>query len=224
MTSAAILWTGGKDCVLALHQAMQEKIPVHHLITFAPAKNADFLAHPLPIMQLQSEAIGIPHKIVEIQEPFKESYEQAIKTLKDELGIDLLISGDIDEVNNFPSWIKERSEVVGMDIYTPLWKIDRKELINRIPEEDFRVIFSLVRKPWFTSSWVGDLINLPKIDQLVMFRELKGIDICGEQGEYHTLVLDGPFFNKTLVIKESNIVAKPDFYYLNIEEIILRDK
>ncbi|AFD06326.1 Dph6-related ATP pyrophosphatase [Solitalea canadensis] len=224
MTSAAILWTGGKDCVLALHQALKENIPVHYLITFAPSKNADFLAHPLPILKLQSEALGIPHKIVEINEPFKEGYEDAIQNLKNDLGIELLISGDIDEVNNFPSWIKERSEAVGMEVYTPLWQIDRMELINRIPNEDFRVIFSLVRKPWFTSSWVGDRINPSKIDQLSMFRELKGIDICGEQGEYHTLVLDGPIFNKTMVIQESHIEAKSDFYYLQIDEITLRDK
>ncbi|MNS43971.1 ATP-binding region [compost metagenome] len=161
---------------------------------------------------------------MEINEPFKEGYEAAIQNLKNDLGIELLISGDIDEVNNFPSWIKERSEAVGMEVYTPLWQIDRMELINRIPNEDFRVIFSLVRKPWFTSSWVGDRINPSKIDQLSMFRELKGIDICGEQGEYHTLVLDGPIFNKTMVIQESHIEAKSDFYYLQIDEITLRDK
>ncbi|UKJ09155.1 diphthine--ammonia ligase [Solitalea lacus] len=221
--SAAVLWTGGKDCVLALHQAYKEQIKIDYLITFAP-HNADFLAHPISVLQLQSEAVGIPHKVIQIDEPFKEEYEKAIRLLKEVDGIDLLISGDIDEVNSYPNWIKERSAASKMNVYTPLWQRDRKELLEELTKNSFKVIFSLVRRPWFTQSWVGDLISPSKIDQLSMFKELKGIDLAGEQGEYHTLVLDAPLFKKTLVIKKSHIENKEDMCYLKIEEIILKDK
>ncbi|MCO4291695.1 hypothetical protein NF867_02315 [Solitalea sp. MAHUQ-68] len=221
-SSAAVLWTGGKDCVLALHFAKKEELSINLLITFAP-KNADFLAHPIKVLKLQAEAIGIPHRIIEINEPYKESYENAIAHLKDE-GIDLLISGDIDEVNSYPNWIKERSAVSGMGVYAPLWQLDRKDLLNELVNRNFKVIFSLVRKPWFTRSWVGDLITSAKIDQLSMFKELKGIDLSGEQGEYHTLVLDCPAFAKAIVIDKSSIEEKDDMYYLRLEEITLKDK
>ncbi|POY37583.1 hypothetical protein C3K47_07435 [Solitalea longa] len=221
-SSAAVLWTGGKDCVLALLHAKNEGIVINQLITFAP-KDADFLAHPIKVLKLQSEALNLPHRIMEISEPYKEGYENAIAQLKTE-GIDLLISGDIDEVNSFPNWIKERSNASGMEVYAPLWQRDRKELLNQFVANNFKVIFSLVRKPWFTRSWVGDLITSAKIDQLSMFKELKGIDLSGEQGEYHTLVLDCQAFKKALIIQKSSIEQKDDMYYLRIDEIGLKEK
>src|SRR2546428_985234 len=178
---SAVLWTGGKDCALAMHEAMQQGYEIVKLVTFAP-KEADFRAHPLPVLKAQSESIELPHQIIEVQEPFKESYERGIAQLKAE-GIETLISGDIDFVDNQPNWIRERSLAIGMQVLTPLWHRDRIELLNLITEYDFRIILSCVKKPWFTKTWLGDELNEDKIEQLIFLNTLNDVDIYGENDD-----------------------------------------
>ncbi|SMO49501.1 Dph6-related ATP pyrophosphatase [Solitalea koreensis] len=216
---SAVLWTGGKDCALAMHEAMQLGYEIVKLVTFAP-KEANFRAHPLPVLIAQSESLEIPLQIINIQEPYAVSYEQEIARLKAE-GIETLITGDIDFVANQPNWIRERSLAVGIEVLTPLWHRDRQELLNLITEHDFRIILSCVKKPWFTKSWLGDELTADKIEQLTFLNTLNGVDICGENGEYHTLALDGPMFKKRIYIKW-NPVQEDNLFYLDITNIELK--
>src|SRR5688500_18360768 len=98
---AGMLWTGGKDSMLALHEAREKGYDVKGLITCTP-ENPSFLAHPLEIMRLQSEALGLPHLAVVIREPYDEGYAQALRGLKEWKGIDTVITGDIATVNGLP--------------------------------------------------------------------------------------------------------------------------
>ena len=81
-----------------------------------------------------------------------------------------------------------------------LWGCDRFELLNRLLSCKFRAIFSCVKKPWFTDEWLGKELNKDSLDKLGMINAKTGLDISGEQGEYHTLVLDGPPFRKSISI------------------------
>ena len=72
-TNAAVLWTGGKDSALALHEARQAGCRVRGLVTFAPPE-PDFLAHPIAFMKLQAAALALPHWLWPVHEPFHESY------------------------------------------------------------------------------------------------------------------------------------------------------
>ena len=87
MRSAAMLWTGGKDSSLALFEAAQSGYSVSCLVTFAPPV-ADFLAHPLPFIKLQAEALALPHHVLAIDEPFADAYEAQLRKLRDEMNID----------------------------------------------------------------------------------------------------------------------------------------
>src|SRR5512143_1795281 len=114
---SAVLWTGGKDSAMALYEAGRMGYAICCLVTFAPA-GARFLAHPLTMMKMQSEALTLPHRVFTVVEPFEDGYEAALRQLKDELGIDRVVTGDITEVEGRPNWIRERSRPVGMNVHT----------------------------------------------------------------------------------------------------------
>ncbi|MFY0629475.1 MAG: diphthine--ammonia ligase [Flavobacteriaceae bacterium] len=207
--NAAVLWTGGKDCALAFYKAQLEGYSITHLVTFTP-ENPNFVAHSLLLMEEQVESIGLPHIKVLVKNPMKESYEDGIARLKNQYDIETLITGDIDEIENHGNWIEERSQKSGMHVHNPLWKKNRKELLNELIHLNFNVIFTLVKKPFFNTNWVGRKIDLEVIRKL----EKLEVDLCGENGEYHTMVLNAPFFQKEISTQSFQVKEEDQYYYL----------
>jgi uncharacterized protein (TIGR00290 family) len=216
MQNAAMLWTGGKDSALALFEASQSGYNVRCLVTFAPPQ-PDFLAHPLAFMKLQAEALGLPHSVLQVREPFEEGYETHLRQLRNE-GIDAVITGDIAEVGGSPNWIRERSRPVGMEVHTPLWGRDRQDLLEQLLSHRFEVMFSCVKKRWLTESWVGRRLDEAAIAELRNVRTRTGLDLCGEEGEYHTLVSDGPQFKQAVRAHSYSIRATDSLAYMEIHQ------
>jgi uncharacterized protein (TIGR00290 family) len=219
----ALLWTGGKDSALALYESQLAGYDVVKLITFAPV-GGKFLAHPLGFMAYQAEALGLPHTVIEIKEPFKKSYEDAIRALKEKENIEVLITGDIAEVDGLPNWIRECSQAASMDVSTPLWNLDRTTIANRLVSSGFEVIFSCVKKPWFTVDWVGKPLNADTFERLQKMHCETGLDLCGEQGEYHTLVLEGPPFKKRIQVMSYSAIQQDSLMTIDIRGVELCDK
>lgn len=221
--NAGVLWTGGKDSSLALYEAKLLGYEIASLVTFVPDK-PEFLAHPLNFMKYQADALGLPHHTIAVNEPFKASYERAIHSLREEHQTEVLISGDIAEVDGHPNWIKECSKNTGVDVLTPLWQWDRLEILHRLLLYRFRVLFSCVKKPWFTDEWLGMELNMHSLERLCKMNATTGLDICGEQGEYHTLVVDGPPFNKSIEIGGYCKRSKGPVMYIELQELSVKDK
>jgi len=217
MKSAAMLWTGGKDSSLALFEASRSGYEVRSLVTFAPPE-PDFLAHPLAFMKLQAEALGLPHRVLPVREPFEDGYETHLRAMRNEMGIDAVITGDIAEVNGSPNWIRERSRPVGMEVHTPLWGRDRQLLLEQLLGHRFTVRFSCVKKRWLTESWVGRVLNEPAIAELQTIRERTGLDLCGEEGEYHTLVTDGPLFSRAIQVQSYSVRETESLAFMEIHQ------
>ncbi|MBI4436040.1 MAG: diphthine--ammonia ligase [Candidatus Omnitrophica bacterium] len=216
----ALLWTGGKDSTLALYEAKALGWEVAALVTFIPPA-AEFLAHPLCVMKFQAEALGFPHYTFEVHEPFQAGYEEALHALKTKHGITQCITGDIAEVDGQPNWIRECSRSSGVHVWTPLWGRERRELLEKLLAHKFQIIFSCVKKPWFTMEWLGKTLDLNALEALEVLREKTGLDICGEEGEYHTLVLDGPLFRKRIRIDQYSKETKDSLMYLKIQKLSL---
>ena len=221
--NAAVLWTGGKDSALALHEARQSGFQVRCLVTFAPPE-PDFLAHPISVMKLQAEALGLPHRLQPVHAPFAESYEAGLRWLRETLRIDTVITGDIAEVGGAPNWIRERSRPVGMQVFTPLWGRDRLTLLQQLLAARFQVIFSCIKTRWLTPDWVGRRLDEPAIGELRALREQNGLDLCGEEGEYHTLVTDAPDFQRRVHIGTAGVGERAGLAYWKMDAIELRAK
>lgn len=222
-SNAAVLWTGGKDSVLALHEARRGGCRVRCLVTFAPPE-PDFLAHPVAIMKLQAEALGLPHFLWPVQPPFAESYGAGLRWLKEAMHIDTVITGDIAEVGGSQNWIRERSRPAGMNVLTPLWGRDRLALLRQLLAAGFRVIFSCVKTRWLAAGWAGRELNDQTIAELRALREQNGLDLCGEEGEYHTLVTDAPDFKQHVQLGAFQVCEREALAYLKIDQAELKAK
>jgi len=217
---AAALWTGGKDCNLALYEAKAAGYNITSLVTFVMGEGK-FKAHPIEIMKLQAEALSLPYFLIPVGEPYKESYEKANKELKEQQGIDTLITGDIAEVHGNSNWITDRSKPAGVNVVLPLWHLDREQLLKRLFSLNFKVIFSCVKEPWFTAEWLGRELNENTVEEM---RTIDNLDLCGEQGEFHTLVLDGPSYKSAIEI-ESFIPQKEDeIFFMDMKGVSLKHK
>lgn len=221
--NAAVLWTGGKDCALAHYEAVLAGHQVSRLVTFAPESGV-LLAHPLDFMSHQAEAMGLPHCVVTIAEPYREGYVNAIRALGAELGVDALITGDVAEVDGYPNWMRECSEGSGMAVLTPLWGVDRLSLLRRLLDCRFRVVISCAKGPWLTAEWVGREITQETLDELRSLSQINGLDPCGENGEFHTLVTDSPLFHNVLRIDSFTSETRDSMHNMRIQAVSARDK
>ena len=210
---AAVLWTGGKDSALAL-QVSLNLYDIRRLVCFVPADNRQFYAHPTPLMELQARKIGIPIAFMPISEPYQSSYRQQIRSLRDD-GVEVLITGDISTVDGMPNWIDGVAEnLVG--VYKPLWELDRHAILDTLISSEFKVICSLAYKKHFQPTIAGRYLDAELISEL---KQLP-IDACGEQGEYHTWVLDAPFFKAPLQLEGTRVVDAVEYCYLTYERTI----
>jgi diphthamide synthase (EF-2-diphthine--ammonia ligase) len=86
------------------------------------------------------------------------------------------------------------------------------------------VVFSCVKKPWFKEEWLGSELSSSLLEHLRELSERTGLDVCGEQGEYHTLVLDMPRFRKSIEIVSYSKHVEDSIMYISIENLQLVDK
>ena len=215
---AAVLWTGGKDSCLALYEAIGAGYDVQRLVTFAPPQPR-FLAHPIEFMRYQAEALALPHDVLELCEPWADSYRRALRLLAGDYGITHIITGDIDEIPGHSEGIRSWCEGSGLTPVSPLWKRDRRAVLDALAGHGFSWMFSLVRKPWFAEDWIGTMCNADTVRRLYA---LEGaVDICGENGEYHSLVVDGPLFGGRVCVERFSRCEERDFWYIHIEKISL---
>jgi uncharacterized protein (TIGR00290 family) len=220
--NAAMLWTGGKDSAMALHEAGQNGYCVQCLVTFAPPE-PDFLAHPLSFIKMQAQALALPHHVLPISAPFEQSYETGLRRLREEMGIDCVITGDLAAADGNPNWIRERSRPVGMNVHTPLWGRDQNILLQQLLDKGFNVRFSCVKTRWLDESWIGRELNASALAELRSIHEQTGLDLCGEEGEYHTLVTDGPRFTRSIDIRSYSTRIAGPLAYMAIHELKLFD-
>ena len=217
--ATAISWTGGKDCNLALLSAWRDpKLNVTTLVVFGPQNGGGFHAHPIRLMELQAEALGLALCVMPLSSgvPYKEGYIKAIRKLRDDRGIRVLGTGDMDLVGQASTnWIDDCCREVGdVRAYLPLWNADRIACLNKLISEGFSVVYSCVKQPWFDESWLGRLIDDEAIQEMKTKSNGSGaiahdssrspkdqcLDMGGENGEYHTMCLGGPMYSQYIAI------------------------
>ena len=210
---AVVLWTGGKDSALAFQVSLNLH-DIRRLVCFVPSDGRQFYAHPTELMELQAQKIGMPIEFVPISEPYKSSYRQQIEAIRD-TGIEILITGDISTVGGMPNWIDEVAEGL-VEVYKPLWEVDRHTILDTLISNKFTVICSLAYKKHFQRTITGRYLDTELISEL---KQLP-IDICGEQGEYHTWVLNTPFFKAPVQLEGTRVIDVDEYCYLTYKRAI----
>ncbi|CAE7606862.1 unnamed protein product [Symbiodinium microadriaticum] len=172
------------------------------LVAFGP-KAASFRAHPIEWQQLQAQAAGVRFYQYEIDADahdgdYKRAYRAAIQQLVQDTGISCLVTGDIDYVGsmttNFITEVCEK-HVPWCGVELPLWQQDREELLREMlsPEVDLDIRYTCVKSPHFDASWIGRRLDQHAVDEM-RSKSQSGLDLSGENGEYHTMVVNGPMY------------------------------
>jgi uncharacterized protein (TIGR00290 family) len=204
-------WSGGKDSCLATYKAMQQGYQVKYLLNFISKEYKRCCFHGIEagLLKLQAELIGIPLMQKEVSpdmQKYEEEFKAAVTELKNQ-GISKMVFGDIYLLDHM-SWVERVCKDLDIEPIEPLWNIPPEEIMQEFIQLGFRAVIVSAQADKFTKDFVGK-----EVDKKLV-AELKSRDICpcGENGEFHTLVVDGPLFKRSIQILESEPILKVGFW------------
>ncbi len=200
-------WSGGKDSALALYHCLQNPdIEIKYLVTTVNDALNRISMHGVreELLVLQAERIGIPLYEIRLPEmPGMAEYDDAMRTHMEKLkleGVTHAIFGDI-FLEDLKKYRDERLAEVGMTGIYPLWKRDSHELIDEFLSLGFGTVIACTQAR--LKDFVGQEITHDLIQSLPA-----DVDVCGENGEFHTFVFKAPIFSSPIDYKTGEKVFK----------------
>lgn len=199
MTKAYLNWSSGKDATFALHKAVESgDFSVEKLVT---SLNTDFdrvSMHGIrkELLERQAESLGIPLHIIPLHgdvsmEKYNDIMREHTSQLKKE-GFETAIFGDI-FLEDLMEYRKEQLKTIGLTGEFPLWKMETSTLSKQLIELGYKAIVVSINAKLLDESFCGRIYDESFLADLP-----DNVDPCGENGEFHTFVFDGPLFKKPI--------------------------
>jgi diphthine-ammonia ligase len=217
-----VSWSGGKDAALSYYKAMGD-FQVTHLLNMVAEDGRISRSHGIgtDVLRMQAEAMSLP--IVQVRSSwgtYEAEFKKALSGLKGR-GVEAGIFGDID-LDAHREWVERVSRESGMEAVLPLWgKNNRESLIEELIEAGFETVVVATKKDVLGPEWLGRRIDYDFVRDI---SKIKGVDISGEGGEYHTFVVSGPIFKKRINILKSERIIRDRRCFLDILECELAEK
>ena len=218
-------WSGGKDCCLACYRAGKNGLKVRYLANTVTEDGERSCSHGLSakVIQLQAQAIGIPVvQRLTTRDSYEVEFTSMLRAFKQE-GIEGGVFGDID-FNAHREWIERVCRKANITPHLPLWEESQDKVLQEFIDSGFEAIVVAAKTDLFDEEVLGQKIDGDFIKSLKELRRSKDITLCGEAGEYHSLVIDGPLFQKRMEIMEANKVSREEHWFLDISHAELRAK
>jgi len=219
-------WSGGKDSCLACYKAIKEGYKVKYLLNFISKeyKRCCFHGTEAGLLRLQSELVGIPliqKEVTADMQKYEEEFKQAVTGLKTE-NINNMVFGDIFLLDHM-NWVERVCKDMDITPIEPLWNKKPEDIIKEFIDLGFRAVIVSAQADKLDKDFVGRYVDRDLLVEL----KAKNVCPCGENGEFHTLVVDGPFFKRKIEITESEPVLKEGFWkywFLDIRKYRSIDK
>ena len=215
---AAALFSGGKDSAYAIYLAQKQGIKVEHIVSLFPEKKDSWMFHSINIhlTKLLSESMNINFIKKETQGEKEDELKDLENILKD-LEIEGVVSGAIAS-----EYQKNRIQKICNNLkiksITPLWGMNQEDVLRELIKLGFKVIIVGVFAEGLDESWLGRKIDEKTLEKLMEIHNKYKINQAGEGGEFETLVLDGPIFNKKLVLDETSVEWRRDSGVLKVKK------
>jgi uncharacterized protein (TIGR00290 family) len=200
-----VAWSGGKDCCLALHRVASRGAVPALLLTLLTEDGKRSRSHGLrkEIVEAQARSLGAALRCAatswqDYREAFGGLLRQAVKD-----GIRDVVFGDIDGTCH-RRWEVSTAKAAGMRPHLPLWKHDRLSLLRETFELGIRARIVVVRASFLSKRFLGREMAPAIVRQLLEAR----VDACGENGEFHTVVVDAPRFGFPLRLSRGKRVCR----------------
>ncbi len=202
-------WSGGKDSALALYHTLKNPdFEVSHLMTSVNSEADRISMHGVrrSMLEAQVAAIGLPLSLLSLPgEISMEDYDALMRkqmTRFIDQGITHSVFGDI-FLEDLKQYREQRLAEVGLKGYFPLWKRDTRALIQEFLELGFRTLVVSVDGSKLDKSFAGR-----ELDEAFLKDLPENVDPCGENGEFHTFVFEGPIFKSPVTFKKGEVVGK----------------
>lgn len=208
--SAFCSWSGGKDSCLALYRAIQEGISPKCLLTMCVEDGGRTRSHGLSvdIIEAQAQSLGFPVFTQNASwSEYENKYLEKLQQLRND-GIECGIFGDIDFEEN-KEWEEKVCQKAGLESFIPLWKQSRIDLLQEFLSIGFKAIVVATNDEKLGKKFLGKLLDKNLVEE---FKNI-GIDPSGEEGEYHTVVVDGPIFSKPLHLIPGSDILRSGYWF-----------
>jgi diphthine-ammonia ligase len=185
--TAAVLWSGGKDCFAAGLRSGALEAADTRLITFVPAgERPAFRCHPLGVMRRQAAGLGLRHELIAIDRAgWEASYRRALAALAAD-GVERIVTGDITP-EAWP-WLGEAAAATGLALEAPLaGEPDAAGLLDFLADQRIEATVTGVRSEHYVAGFLGRPIGRELLREHG-FEDAARFHPCGERGEYHTVV------------------------------------
>jgi diphthine-ammonia ligase len=207
-------WSGGKDSCFALMQAVLLGYNPKVLLNVLNEEGKISRSHGIPysILRKQADAANLPiHCISSSWKEYEIHFTNALTELKDKFQVRYAVFGDID-LQDHRDWEEKVCNNSGLTAILPLWKQNRKALVLQMLEAGIESIIVSCNTT-MGESFIGRRITSGLVNEL----EKLGIDPCGENGEYHTLVLDCPLFFTSINVKVTKRLIHDNYWFGKLE-------
>jgi uncharacterized protein (TIGR00290 family) len=201
-------WSGGKDSALALYKAQQEGLPIQALVTTMNTVANRISMHGVrrELLEAQAASIGLPLYTIEVPEmPGMSVYEEAVHGVHQQLkeqGFTHGVFGDI-FLEDLKTYRENLLAKDGLQCIFPLWKKDGNVLLQEFFSLGFQSVVVCTNSAQLNDGFCGRLLNNSFLNDLPA-----NVDRCGENGEYHSFVFDGPLFSRAIRFEQGELVFK----------------
>ncbi len=207
------MWSGGKDSALALDRARRSGIEVARLISFydSATGRVRFHATRVELLDAQAKAIGIELQAIPTTWPEMDArLNQLLATLHDE-GFAGVVFGDI-HLADVREWYEKRVRAAGLEHVEPIWGEPPRALLDEFTASGGRAVLTCVELAKLDQSWLGRITDARFAADI----EKEGVDVCGENGEYHSFAFAGPIFETPVSWAPGEVRLEAGFAQLDL--------
>lgn len=205
-------WSGGKESALSLYKARGQGMDVKCLLNMISEDGKHSRSHGISsnILKRQAECMDIA--LIQPKSTW-EDYEKEFKKSVSSLdSIEGGVFGDID-MQEHRDWVERVCRDLGIVPVLPLWDKEREALLQEFIKVGFEAIVVATNAGFMGEDWLGRMVDREFIRDL---KAIGNVDLCGERGEYHTFVFNGPIFKKAVEIKYGGKTLRDNHWMLEI--------
>jgi len=207
-------FSGGKDSVLALYKAMKVGEAVGLIVMMEEEGNRS-RSHGMPpeLIRAQANSIGLAvYTAAASWTDYEKVFMNLLEKAKNE-GAEVLVTGDLD-MPEHGCWHDKVTKNAGLKLGMPLWEMDHREAVDEFINLGFITIIVTVNLSLgMREDDLGRILTHEYVKEL----EARGIDPCGEGGEFHTTVLDGPIFKQPIPVRKCDVIRSGEYAFLPLE-------
>jgi uncharacterized protein (TIGR00290 family) len=207
-------WSGGKDSCFALMQAIKYGYTPTVLLNVLNEAGQISRSHGIPaaILQLQAKAAGLPiHLVASSWAAYEIKFTETLSQLKEAYNLQYAVFGDID-LQPHRDWEEKVCANAELTALLPLWQQNRELLVMQMLDAGIKTIIVSCNEV-LGPEFLGRLID----KQCVTDLKNAGVDVCGENGEFHTLVLDCPLFTTPIDVIVTKKVLHEKYWFTVLE-------